>query len=1029
DNGCSNIDIATTQVHAAPNVMFSSNINTAYCQTDDSLILVASPSGGQFFRDGPTNNVFHFNSVAAGSYQYTYTYVDNNGCQGSDTVDIVINALPTVSLSPFANACENQTIVSLSSGNPSGGSYYGTGVSTNSSEFFPAIAGIGLHNISYIYTDSNACEASSNADIRVISTPSADFMVDANVCKSEIAFATYGSTISTTATYNWSFDNANVISGNNEGPYELIWDNSGVKNLTLTVSDSGCTSTLFQNYTNVLEAFANINFIGNDSACYGQGITLFTNSGISNSFQWADTSGNIVGAQDSLSFYIASETGMYYILNTNTNGCTATSDTISITINPEIISDFTLASIACNNDMVSVSYTGNSGSLASYNWNFDSGIIASGSNSGPYNIIWNTDGLKNVSLIVEENNCFSSIVDKSITIQTTPAYITAIGDTNFCEGGNVTLSANVGPYTYEWFRNGISTTSTQALYNATQSGSYTVEVTDINTYCSQRSDSIQITVNTNDFNIDFVADQQSFNIPPFIVNYTNQTINAIDYYWMWSFGDGNTSTFVNPSHQYTYDGDYSVSLVAQNVNTGCIDTLNKTDYISCTGGSPNPCNIIADIGNIGGNEVCPSDSVKFFALDHTPGISYQWLIDGAIIAGATDSILYANTTGLYQLMVADASCTVFSQPFALTQYSTVIPSILANGSIQPCTNDSMELYVSTSFNAYQWSNGSNLQSIYVKSSGAYIVTITDNNGCTAASDPYVLNASFLQVPDICIVGIDTATNHNRVVWERRNSNLIDSFRIYRESTVAGIYDLIGSQAFSTQSVFEDVNSNPAQMAYRYRITAVDTCGMETSPSPIHKTLHLTINAGLGGVWNLIWTNYEGFNFGSYKIYRSSDSTNMQLLTQIQSNLTSYTDLNPPSGDVFYQIEIISPHPCYPDSIYTKVNTNYNSSRSNTANTAQAQNTSLNSYQNNDIAVSIFPNPNNGIFNLEIGDIGHSDLELNITNALGTEVYNNKFSVYGKTTRQIDLKGLARGVYFIRLKTSSGIVYRGKVIIN
>ena len=341
----------------------------------------------------------------------------------------------------------------------------------------------------------------------------------------------------------------------------------------------------------------------------------------------------------------------------------------------------------------------------------------------------------------------------------------------------------------------------------------------------------------------------------------------------------------------------------------------------------------------------------------------------------------------------------------------------------------MELYVSTSFNAYQWSNGSNLQSIYVKSSGAYIVTITDNNGCTAASDPYVLNASFLQVPDICIVGIDTATNHNRVVWERRNSNLIDSFRIYRESTVAGIYDLIGSQAFSTQSVFEDVNSNPAQMAYRYRITAVDTCGMETSPSPIHKTLHLTINAGLGGVWNLIWTNYEGFNFGSYKIYRSSDSTNMQLLTQIQSNLTSYTDLNPPSGDVFYQIEIISPHPCYPDSIYTKVNTNYNSSRSNTANTAQAQNTSLNSYQNNDIAVSIFPNPNNGIFNLEIGDIGHSDLELNITNALGTEVYNNKFSVYGKTTRQIDLKGLARGVYFIRLKTSSGIVYRGKVIIN
>ncbi|MCK5788933.1 MAG: hypothetical protein KAH32_08035, partial [Chlamydiia bacterium] len=521
-------------------------------------------------------------------------------------------------------------------------------------------------------------------------------------------------------------------------------------------------------------------------------------------------------------------------------------------------------------------------------------------------------------------------------------------------GDNVSLSANAGPYSYEWFKDGVSTSNTQAILVASSAGNYQVEVTDINNSCSNISDSVAVVVNTTDFSLAFTASQTNFTIPPFNTSFTNQTPNMNDYYWMWNFGDGNSSTFVNPANQYGYDGIYNVGVIAQNINTGCFDTLVKTDYITCSGGSADPCTLDPSFGNIGGNIICLGDSVMLFANDHTIGITYQWLRDGILLSGASDSVYYASINGLYQLMLTDGSCTEFSQPFVLAQYASTIPTILANGSIQPCTNDSMELFVSTSFNAYQWSSGANSPSINIKTSGSYIVTVTDNNGCESSSDPYVVNASYLQVPDICIVGIDSATNHNRVVWERQSSAMIDSFKVYRESTVAGVYDLIGSQPFSTLSVFEDVNSNPAQMAYRYRITAVDTCGMETAPSPIHKTLHLTVNAGLGGVWNLIWTNYEGFNFGSYRIYRSSDSTNMQLLTQIQSTLTSYTDLNPPTGNVYYQIEIIAPYQCLPDSIYSKVNTNYNSSRSNTTNTATAQNVGFAQSVDNNINMLLFP---------------------------------------------------------------------------
>jgi hypothetical protein len=77
--------------------------------------------------------------------------------------------------------------------------------------------------------------------------------------------------------------------------------------------------------------------------------------------------------------------------------------------------------------------------------------------------------------------------------------------------------------------------------------------------------------------------------------------------------------------------------------------------------------------------------------------------------------------------------------------------------------------------------------------------------------------------------------------------------------------------------------------------------MNPNPSPHHKTMHLTINAGNQGESNLIWSHYEGFPFTSYKIYRGTHPDTMALIDSIQSNLNSYTDINPPSGNIFYQV--------------------------------------------------------------------------------------------------------------------------------
>ncbi len=48
--------------------------------------------------------------------------------------------------------------------------------------------------------------------------------------------------------------------------------------------------------------------------------------------------------------------------------------------------------------------------------------------------------------------------------------------------------------------------------------------------------------------------------------------------WLWTFGDGGTSTLQNPTHTYAVEGTYTVSLTATNAQGS--DTKTRVGYIS-----------------------------------------------------------------------------------------------------------------------------------------------------------------------------------------------------------------------------------------------------------------------------------------------------------------------------------------------------------------------------------------------------------------------------------------------------------------
>jgi hypothetical protein len=78
-------------------------------------------------------------------------------------------------------------------------------------------------------------------------------------------------------------------------------------------------------------------------------------------------------------------------------------------------------------------------------------------------------------------------------------------------------------------------------------------------------------------------------------------------------------------------------------------------------------------------------------------------------------------------------------------------------------------------------------------------------------------------------------------------------------------------------------------------------------------MHLTISKGQdAATWNLIWNGYEGFEHGSYDIWRGTSAAGMSLLSSVEANsFNSFTDQSAPAGSVYYMVTIADAPSCNP----------------------------------------------------------------------------------------------------------------------
>lgn len=291
-------------------------------------------------------------------------------------------------------------------------------------------------------------------------------------------------------TYQWK-NNGTNISGTSSS-----YTAASSGNYTVQVTNSsGCSAISNPKSITVNPIpLATISNNGSLTICQGESVELYANFELGLTYQWKKNGVIITGV--TTPSYLANTSGLYNVVITNVNGCSATSNSMNVTVNPLPISTITLSGPTTFCQGNSISLSNNSG--VSYQWSNNNENMIGEINSS---FIANSSGFYSV-FITNSNGCSINSAPIGITVNPLPiSTITTNQDTIFCEGGStVLLVDNQLPLNYQWFKNGILLNGqTNSILQTSNSGIYNVKLTDQNGCENLSFNSIQVIANPNPY--------------------------------------------------------------------------------------------------------------------------------------------------------------------------------------------------------------------------------------------------------------------------------------------------------------------------------------------------------------------------------------------------------------------------------------------------------------------------------------------------------------------------------------------------
>ena len=470
-NGC--IDFATDEVNViccGPNVTLA-EATTEFCEDALPYTLTGgSPVGGEYSGTSVSGGQFD-PSIGSGVYTITYSYTDAYGCYGSDTEEVVVHGLPTVTFVENQNefCVDEQAGYVLSGGSPIGGAYSGTGVSGG--VFTPNNAGVGTHMITYSYTDLNGCVNTATDELTVYALPNVT-MTEGTVdyCIDDIAVTLIGGSPA-----------GGIYSGTGVNSLLDEFDPGvagvGTHTITYTYTDiNGCVNSDTQNFTVHSLPVVSLALTQTDFCSADNGYVMSGGSPIGGDYTGLGVVGGVFNAS-------AAGIGTHVMTYTYTdgNGCVS-SATDEVTVHPAPTVTFAEATTEFCYDAADYALTGGTPSGGAYSGN---GVTASSFDPSAAGV-----GTHTITYTYTDNyGCVNTATEQMMVYGLPTATITPPIEASFCENQTVTLTAgtDIGD-AYQWKIDGVDIPlATNSTYDAGVEGEYTVVITNSNTGCTNTS--------------------------------------------------------------------------------------------------------------------------------------------------------------------------------------------------------------------------------------------------------------------------------------------------------------------------------------------------------------------------------------------------------------------------------------------------------------------------------------------------------------------------------------------------------------
>ncbi|MEO6537964.1 MAG: PKD domain-containing protein [Ferruginibacter sp.] len=565
--------------------------------------------------------------------------------------------------------------------------------------------------------------------------------------------------------YLWDFGDGNTAVSANPSH---VYTTAGNYNISLMITNSnGCIKTLTRtNYISITNGVQAIFTNNAPASCSPPETIQFQNQSIGSgilSYQWNFGDGGVSVLANPSHTYTAAGSYTVQLMVVNSTGCRDTTTHTSAINIGAVHADFNMPDTVCAGTTYPIVNKSLPAPLSNA-WSFGDGTTSL--EASPFKA-YASAGIFQVKLVSDFGGCKDSIIKNVVVLPKPSSGFTGSPISSCSAPLTVNFSnSSLGGTEYQWsFGDGTGSTAFSPAHTYSTSGNYTITLVTKNV--NGCTDTL---VKPGYINIQ-LPQASINNLPqegcaPFSWQFA-ATFNTSDpiISYLWDFGDGRTSTAVNPSHIFSA-GIFDIKLIVT-TQSGCKDTVVvkagiKSSMKPAANFSATP------------RDVCANFPVKF--TDLSTGTITEWLWafgDGAQSAEQNPSHVYEDT-GFFniRLIVGNNSC---YDTLEIPDYIHVKPPIAKFNVIVDCAQPFLRIFTDMSIGADEWnwdfgdgatSTAQNPSHTYA-AAGTYVIKLLVRNftsGCeytktgqlTIADEEAKFSATFLE---LCK---NTATTFNAV---------------------------------------------------------------------------------------------------------------------------------------------------------------------------------------------------------------------------------------------------------------------------